>query len=792
MRFLEILKLKFYAFAPPALFVTFITIGKLISPLVKRQVLSTLALSLLVATTGVELNNGSDIVLQAEAQETRGWNYVTTRPSSSDLITAEIHGKWVNYLSFSGWKEIDTKFAQTLDGFVMTGAPFEVRLPLNAGGLATLHNNNKWDVINGEEIKDSPMDMSIQAIDAANVPGAIETGTLVIPQGKMENANYVIYRDAYFAADLIYYVHHGSAPRLEKLIRFNSVPTPTSANNKDVSYRFKISYSTGKPEFVVKLNNEDREWREDDSEILETEEMLEEIEEIPEVKEKKDHDKKILENNATPTIETILATTTPEIITATTTLDLEIATTTPETIVATTTPETTTATTTSSEIPETTDEDNTATTTEPVLPPTETATTTTPTSTTTPENTVESAAKLLAKKDEEENVPEVAPEEITEPEVIQNQFEPEVVENREIFEAEPLSDLADEKKEKIKDKDNEKQNKEEKEVDTAEEPAEEADPVPTTVIIESNTQPVAKSGPTLRNRNGKEIRVYSPGSKVRGIGLKEFQVWDSGEKIKKQNIAIDLDPTGISGEYILTKYIPVSFFDGATLPVYTDTTSTFYPDPNVETTSVDGHVSYFTAAAWSTVHDATVGSTVADSDASATIQGYNDSGFAGVSRIFTLFDTSSIPNNATINSATYSLFESTTFNGANDGNDFVSVVTTSPASNTALALEDYDQIGTTEQHTTAERKDITTGIADNAYNNWTLNATGISNISLTGITKFGAREGHDLLNTPPGSSYNEATFLSAETAGTTSDPKLVVVYTAVDTTSPGFNFWPAF
>lgn len=212
------------------------------------------------------------------------------------------------------------------------------------------------------------------------------------------------------------------------------------------------------------------------------------------------------------------------------------------------------------------------------------------------------------------------------------------------------------------------------------------------------------------------------------------------------------------------------------------TTSTFYPDAHTESTSVDGWISKGNSSVWSTTRDATSGALVDDGD-DAIIQdntggegpstGKTSGGFFVVGRLFTLFDTSSIPDSDTISSATLSYYVSATANGDNDGDDWINIYTTSPASNTNLVLDDFDQIGSTAQSTQIDIGSITTS----AYNNWALNATGISNISKTGITKFGAREGHDAIDSAYAGGNNTRNYITvylAEQSGTTTDPKLVV------------------
>ena len=66
------------------------------------------------------------------------------------------------------------------------------------------------------------------------------------------------------------------------------------------------------------------------------------------------------------------------------------------------------------------------------------------------------------------------------------------------------------------------------------------------------------------------------------------------------------------------------------------------------------------------------------------------------------------------------------------------------------------------------------------YVDWTINATGLAAI-VNGITKFGFREGHDIINSAYAGAYdtvNSIVTYGAEEAGTTNDPKLVVEHTA--------------
>ena len=226
-----------------------------------------------------------------------------------------------------------------------------------------------------------------------------------------------------------------------------------------------------------------------------------------------------------------------------------------------------------------------------------------------------------------------------------------------------------------------------------------------------------------------------------------------------------------------------------------NTTTTVYPDPSTGATTVDGVVCHNEAAAgatWATVHDA---SSTNCFDATATTSGadYLKGGttadqWSQIIRTIYLFDTSSITDTDIISSATFSVYSTaTTINNA--FSDSLSLVLSNPASNNALVAADYDTLGTTKQAT-----DIAfSALTNSAFNDWTLNATGISNVSKTGITKLGLRGLADLNNTPPTwSSGGRQTFEhymadQAGSPGTVNDPKLVVVHSGAAATGEEYQ-----
>lgn len=291
-------------------------------------------------------------------------------------------------------------------------------------------------------------------------------------------------------------------------------------------------------------------------------------------------------------------------------------------------------------------------------------------------------------------------------------------------------------------------------------------------------------------RTKKSIALYRRGSvsDMRGIGMRDFYIWDSGtiHKIKER---IDVDYEIINpSQYRLTKILSATFFNNPNVvyPVYTDTVSTFYPDPNTETTSVDGGVGYSDNQTWDTTHDATDGTDAYGSSATAYIGSQNDSPpNMGIYRAILLFDTSGIDDTHEVTAADLSIYISTLADGDNDGQDYATVVSSTPASNTDITTADYDQVGDAINNPTKLSNDVDLGsMTASAYNTWTLNASGLAAIIVTGVSKFGIREGHDMEDAQIATARNRIDFATAETAGTTSDPKLVVTHAVPPPTTP--------
>jgi len=209
--------------------------------------------------------------------------------------------------------------------------------------------------------------------------------------------------------------------------------------------------------------------------------------------------------------------------------------------------------------------------------------------------------------------------------------------------------------------------------------------------------------------------------------------------------------------------------------------TTFFPDPNPETTSVDGRVvadKTGTPEIWTSIRSTTT-NLFANDSASITQAGQiNSASIFGEWQFFSrgifLFDTSSLPNGDTIDSALFRVFGSSKID---DFSDSLAMVTSTPASNTALVGADYSQVQTVLQ------APVITLVAwsNIAYNDYTLNATGLGNIDQAGVTKFATRCESDRANAEPAWTATDFTNVAVQVVASSptaaDDPRLEVTHT---------------
>ena len=226
---------------------------------------------------------------------------------------------------------------------------------------------------------------------------------------------------------------------------------------------------------------------------------------------------------------------------------------------------------------------------------------------------------------------------------------------------------------------------------------------------------------------------------------------------------------------------------------------TFYPDPNPETTSVDGDVSQGYAqpagVVWATII-AAAGSGAFDTGSNdrwapsiGSCEGPPSGQWVTLGRAIYLFDTSALGAGFSIGSAVMSLYGLSKVDNLSITPD-VDVYASTPASNTSLASGDYAQIGSVSQ----TGSPLTyANMSTSSYNDFTFNATGRENIAKTGVSKFGTRNAnYDVAAVTPAWLSNTSSyfiFYFADQTGTANDPKLVVSAPVVPSFIPKIIFF---
>jgi hypothetical protein len=211
---------------------------------------------------------------------------------------------------------------------------------------------------------------------------------------------------------------------------------------------------------------------------------------------------------------------------------------------------------------------------------------------------------------------------------------------------------------------------------------------------------------------------------------------------------------------------------------------TVFPDADPEFTSSDGSVSVFIANpgnTWSALRD-TAGNGAGPTGSTGNLifirAATTTNQWRGISRGVFMFDTSFLGDAITITGVTFSLKIVEKSDFLNILPD-VDVYTSSPASTTDVIASDFNTIGTTSQ--TGSPVAYNDLVVD-SFADFIFNATGISNIAKTGISKFGVRNAnYDAADIAPAWISNEFTTVNANYAdigqGNSYDkPRLVISY----------------
>jgi hypothetical protein len=207
-----------------------------------------------------------------------------------------------------------------------------------------------------------------------------------------------------------------------------------------------------------------------------------------------------------------------------------------------------------------------------------------------------------------------------------------------------------------------------------------------------------------------------------------------------------------------------------------NTISTFYPGANGVNDPVDGYCGQTENGVTFSTLTGGVGDYAKDTDLAAKLYltGHTTTDrFNYLYRLLMGFDTSGIGSD-TISAAVLSLVPNNIYDATGDDPGLV-IVTSAPASSTALANGDYDSVGSTSFASVAMAS-----LSVGSYHDFTLNASGRANINKGGYSYFGAMLDWDFDDSFGGTWASGATWgykiRESAYSGTTSDPKLVVTH----------------
>ncbi len=196
---------------------------------------------------------------------------------------------------------------------------------------------------------------------------------------------------------------------------------------------------------------------------------------------------------------------------------------------------------------------------------------------------------------------------------------------------------------------------------------------------------------------------------------------------------------------------------------------------------------------WSNVQSQTGSSTNGPSGTnlrvSLTSSSTDSSNWRDQQRSWAGFDTSPITPD-TVDSGTFSLVGNTEFAVQADNHDINITGGSGPADTASIATGDYEIAkfnATLLSDNGIGNDDMDVG--GSTFNNWTLNGDGITAIVTDGLTWIAVRHLPDITNTEPPNYAGQQDvvgllFDSADTAGTTTDPKLVVDHEAAGAAAP--------
>ena len=323
--------------------------------------------------------------------------------------------------------------------------------------------------------------------------------------------------------------------------------------------------------------------------------------------------------------------------------------------------------------------------------------------------------------------------------------------------------------------------------------------------VDKTVGPVLVDDPTNENYKNNTLKwVYGIWECTRYVRLIEgmVQEWWQFDSDPEEDVRIDHRRSGnypmcmgsaydyrgqsliATVEYLDDEVVKAEEFDKATFPVYVCATATYYSD-------VCGMLSEWDDSSdgdtWATLRNGD-GETGADQcgygikwSILVGWQTYPSANlYHNLQRNIFKFDTSSLNDGITVTAASFSLYGYWKDSWFGDDPN-VQIYQTTTAFEDDIVWSDYAQISTTALCASPiAYADWTTG----DYNTWTLNATGLGEINLTGYTTIGVRnQNYDVANSAPtwANGYwatNIGTYYTPQGSGY--EPRLVITYTPDD------------
>jgi hypothetical protein len=156
-------------------------------------------------------------------------------------------------------------------------------------------------------------------------------------------------------------------------------------------------------------------------------------------------------------------------------------------------------------------------------------------------------------------------------------------------------------------------------------------------------------------------------------------------------------------------------------------------------------------------------------------------------RAFFNFDTSEIPDNAVITDAKLNIFVDAKLDQDNDEYAYMGAYHGLPDSASGVVASDFSKCGEVVNNPVLGSTPVDiTGVTEEEYLTFNINASGRSWINTGGLTSFCLRDGHDAENVPIVGgpyTYSGLRMYSANEVGTNKDPYLIITYEIEDETN---------